>query len=139
VLKLCRAEACQAAGGMRWRLLTAGFRWRWCRWRPRWARHCWSRLRADSAGVRMADTAGIALAAIGAPMISRCSHIPANCRRCAARAAVQGAVHVADRLIYMANQIGKFFESQGQNMAVPASIPKCARPSHARDAVVVQS
>ena len=63
-------------------------------------------------------------------MISRCSHIPSELSPVRQRERLSKELFMSpDRLIYMANQIGKFFESQGQNMAVPASIPKCARPS----------
>ena len=67
--------------------------------------------------VRMADAAGITLAAIarsdGFEVFTHPGRIAADDRR-------HGRPFMSpDRLIYMANQIGKFFQSQGHDKAVP--------------------
>ena len=68
--------------------------------------------------VRMADAAGITLAAIArADGFEIFTHPAADCgirRRRHRRPSMS-----PDRLIYMANQIGKFFQSQGHDKAVP--------------------
>ena len=71
--------------------------------------------------VRMADAAGITLAAIaradGFEIFTHPERIAARCHQDAQRP--PEAVMSPDRLIYMANQIGKFFQSQGHDKAVP--------------------
>ena len=67
--------------------------------------------------VRMADAAGITLAAIArADGFEVFTHPETNCGR---RSAPGRLLMSPDRLIYMANQIGKFFQSQGHDKAVP--------------------
>ena len=67
--------------------------------------------------VRMADAAGITLAAIArADGFEIFTHPEAHRRR---RRRRKEPSMSPDRLIYMANQIGKFFESQGHDKAVP--------------------
>ena len=68
--------------------------------------------------VRMADAAGITLAAIAR---ADGFEVFTHPERIAAAIDVTGSRHVMspDRLIYMANQIGKFFQSQGHDKAVP--------------------
>ena len=67
--------------------------------------------------VRMADAAGITLAAIarsdGFEIFTHPERIAAATWRCG------GLPMSPDRLVYMANQIGKFFQSQGHDKAVP--------------------
>ncbi len=65
--------------------------------------------------VRMANAAGITLAAIartdGFEIFTHPGRIAVG--------ATEGRKMSPDRLIYMANQIGKFFQSQGHDKAVP--------------------
>ncbi len=66
--------------------------------------------------VRMADAAGITLAAIARADGFEVFTHPG---RIVPEMATQGTVYVApDRLVYMANQIGSFFRSQGPDQAV---------------------
>jgi formate dehydrogenase subunit delta len=74
--------------------------------------------------VRMAETAGITLVAVVradgfeiSPTRSQAAPVGATTTR--RNETVPGSVSMsADRLIYMANQIGKFFQSQGHDKAV---------------------
>ncbi len=66
--------------------------------------------------VRMADAAGITLAASHVPTALKSSPIRSGLPQ---STAPRSLFMSPDRLIYMANQIGKFFESQGHDKAVP--------------------
>ncbi len=70
--------------------------------------------------VRMAEAAGITLVAIArADGFEVFTHPERIARGCVAATGGRRCRSSPDRLVYMANQIGKFFQSQGHDKAVP--------------------